>query len=106
MAELVVFKRLIRPHLFIIQNVSLLLQALSGVTLNVPCLDGRKIPLHISDVIKPNSVRRIQGEGLPYSKQPSMRGDLIIEFDVQFPDSISNHARQKIAELLPTTKPC
>jgi len=53
-------------------------------------------------MINPTSVRRIAGEGLPYSKDPSRRGDIIVQFDIQFPD-LPKSTREKIAALLPQT---
>jgi len=65
-------------------------------------LDGvRKVPLRLTEIIKPGSTRRIQGEGLPYPKQPTKRGDLIVVIDVQFPDTLSDSVRAKIGALLP-----
>ncbi|KAL3868772.1 hypothetical protein ACJMK2_041535 [Sinanodonta woodiana] len=76
-------------------------QALCGTTINVPTIDNRTIPLRLSEVIKPNSLKRIQGEGLPLPKQPSKRGDLIIEFDIKFPSKISSSAKEILADTLP-----
>jgi len=77
------------------------LQALVGTTLHIPTLAGRTVTLPLTDVIKPNSTKRIQGEGLPYPKQPSQRGDLIVEFDIQFPDHLLNKTKQIISDALP-----
>ncbi|XP_061166216.1 dnaJ homolog subfamily B member 4-like [Saccostrea echinata] len=77
--------------------------ALCGTTLQVPTIDGRKIPLRLREVVKPHSVKRIQGEGLPIPKQPGKRGDLIIEFDVVFPNQISNTAKEILADCLPSS---
>jgi len=68
----------------------------------VPTIDGRSIPLKMTDqVIQPETVRRIAGEGLPLPKQPTTRGDLIVEFDIEFPQTLSPSVRSKIADLLP-----
>ena len=77
--------------------------ALCGTTINVPTLGGRKIPLNLTEVIKPGSQRRIQGEGLPYAKQPSKKGDLIIEFDIKFPDRISPGAKDILKDCIPAS---
>ena len=81
----------------------LLFQALTGTTLQIPTLDGRRLPLRMNDVVKPTTIRRVQGEGLPLPKQPSRKGDLIIEFDIRFPDSLSSHAKTVISDVLPTS---
>lgn len=78
-------------------------QALVGTTLQVPTIDGRKIPVRLTEVIKPKTSKRIQGEGLPIPKAPNKRGDLIIDFDIQFPDRLSENAKRVIADALPKT---
>lgn len=40
-------------------------------------------------------------QGMPISKQPGKKGDMIIHFDVKFPRSIPEDKRRRIAELLP-----
>merc|ERR1719471_1349207 len=48
------------------------------------------------EVIKPSSFKRLQGYGLPFPKEPSRRGDLIVKFEVLFPDSLTNSSKQTI----------
>ncbi|VDN28427.1 unnamed protein product [Gongylonema pulchrum] len=75
--------------------------ALCGVSIQVPTLDGTTYPLRISDVVKPNTTRRLTGQGLPNPKMAGRRGDLIVEFDVRFPDSIPEGAKALIMNALP-----
>ncbi|KAJ8982794.1 hypothetical protein NQ317_018495 [Molorchus minor] len=64
-------------------------QALCGCTINVPLLGGGMILLDYTDeVISPQTVKRIARQGLPYPKEPSRRGDLVMNFDIRFPDRI------------------
>ena len=77
--------------------------ALCGTTVNIPTLGGRKIPLNLTEVVRPGSARRIQGEGLPFAKQPSKRGDLIIEFDIKFPDRIPPGAKDILKDCIPAS---
>ncbi|CAG6012794.1 unnamed protein product [Menidia menidia] len=74
--------------------------ALCGCTVNVPTLDNRMMPLPCSDVIKPGAVRRLRGEGLPLARTPSQRGDLVVEFQVLFPDRIPPQSREIIKHSL------
>jgi len=76
------------------------LQALCGCTVNVPTLDHRSMPLLSSDIIKPGSVRRLLGEGLPLPRSPVQRGDLLVEFQVLFPDRIPPQSREIIKHSL------
>uniref|UniRef100_A0A8C5H1R6 DnaJ homolog subfamily B member 5-like n=1 Tax=Gouania willdenowi TaxID=441366 RepID=A0A8C5H1R6_GOUWI len=78
-------------------------EALCGCTVNVPTLDNRMMPLPCSDVIKPGAVRRLRGEGLPLPKSPSQRGDLVVEFQVLFPDRIPPQSREIIKHSLGQT---
>lgn len=80
-----------------------LLQALCGCTVEVPTMDpNKKIPLHFtSEIIKPNTVKRIQGYGLPLPKEPSRRGDLIVNFDIRFPDNLSQSVKDILYDTLP-----
>ena len=77
--------------------------ALCGTTIQVPTLTSRKIPLTLSEVIKPNTVKRIKGEGLPISKSPSQRGDLLIEFNVVFPNSIPQSTKEILRDCIPAS---
>ncbi|XP_050164796.1 LOW QUALITY PROTEIN: dnaJ homolog subfamily B member 1-like [Myiozetetes cayanensis] len=76
-------------------------EALCGCTVSVPTLDGRTIPMVFQDVLKPGVKRRIPGEGLPFPRCPEQRGDLVLEFDVKFPDRISPSAKTLLEQILP-----
>ncbi|CAH1153734.1 unnamed protein product [Phaedon cochleariae] len=77
-------------------------QALCGCTIEVPTMSGKSIPLHYTqEVIKPNTVRRIQGYGLPLPKEPTRRGDLIVNFDIKFPENLSQSVKDILYDTLP-----
>lgn len=76
-------------------------QALCGCTVHVPTLEGRAVTVSTTDVVQPGMKRRISGEGLPYPKRPDRRGDLLVEFEVKFPERLSPSARETIAQVLP-----
>jgi DnaJ family protein B protein 5 len=83
-----------------VHNLSLK-QALCGTAIDVPTLDGTTQRLQIDTVIKPNSTRRLAGQGLPNPKMGNKRGDLLVEFHVKFPDSLSPECKQLIQNALP-----
>lgn len=70
--------------------------------LKVPTLTGEVISINIqNEVIKPSTIRRIQGRGLPFPKEPNRRGDIIVNFDIIFPDKFSKSAREILMDVLP-----
>ncbi|XP_046914690.2 dnaJ protein homolog 1 [Dermatophagoides farinae] len=75
--------------------------ALTGCRIMIPTLSSEEFPLRMNDVITPHTIRRISGRGLPYPKEPTKRGDLIVRFDIQFPTSLSSDQKRAIADLLP-----
>nr|CAD2207753.1 unnamed protein product [Meloidogyne enterolobii] len=74
--------------------------ALCGLSLRIPTLEGDQIPLKIANIVKPGSTHRVRARGLP-NPRTNVRGDLIVEFDVRFPDSISPAAKELIQNALP-----
>lgn len=67
----------------------------------VPTLDGEPVSLAIREIIKPTTTKRLTGRGLPLPKEPKKRGDLIVNFDIQFPTSLPESTRQILANSLP-----
>ena len=76
-----------------------LIDSLCGAELNFLTIDKRQFNVKTSDIIKPNSVYKISGEGMPINES-GRRGDLYIEFDVVFPDYISNERKTYLRRLL------
>lgn len=77
-------------------------QALCGTIIEVPTLIGEKISINLTrEIVKPSNVKRIQGQGLPFPKEPSKKGDLLVSFDIKFPDSLSQSARDILYDTLP-----
>lgn len=66
------------------QEISLL-EALGGVTLNLTTLDQRNLAITITDIVKPGQEIVMPNEGMPVSKEPSKKGNLVIKFDIVFP---------------------
>nr|XP_020511666.1 dnaJ homolog subfamily B member 1-like [Labrus bergylta] len=75
--------------------------ALCGCSINAPTLEGRTVTVTATDIVHPGMKRHISGEGLPHPKRPDRRGDLIVEYEVKFPERLSQSARDTIAQVLP-----
>lgn len=73
--------------------------ALCGCRCKIPTLENDEFELKMNDVITPQTTRRISGRGLPYHKNPSKRGDLVVQFEIKFPSTLSDHQKRIISEL-------
>ncbi|KAG7377394.1 hypothetical protein PHYBOEH_000887 [Phytophthora boehmeriae] len=69
-------------------------------TLTIRTLDGRSLPVRLDGVVAPGSKKVIAGEGMPLQKRPTQRGNLIVEFDVAFPTSLSEAQKKAIRQAL------
>lgn len=51
------------------------------------------------EVIKPDSWKVVDGEGMPIESSPYEKGNLYIQFDVKFPDSLSQQQVQALQQV-------
>ena len=104
----------LQPHsLFSLRGKNLLMtrkitltEALCGINFVIEHLDGKFIQIKSKDIIKPGLIKRIDQQGI-YDKF-GIRGDLLIQFDVEFPTSLLIHQKKNIKKYLPkpeTTTP-
>lgn len=77
-----------------------LADALTDCSLSIPTLDGRVLSLPCPEVVAPTYERRLPGEGMPVSKQPGSKGDLVIRFQIRFPLHLSDAKKAKLREIL------
>lgn len=63
-----------------------LTDSLRGVEMSVPTLTGGMVPLNLKGPIYPSAMKRIRNEGLPHPKDPTKRGDLLVSFEIIYPD--------------------
>ncbi|CAD7000398.1 unnamed protein product, partial [Ceratitis capitata] len=75
-------------------------QALCGVVFQVPTMSGDRLRIStMQEIIKPNTVKRIQGYGLPFPKDTTRKGDLLVAFDIQFPDKLTLSQKELIRDI-------
>jgi len=79
-----------------------LTEALAGCSVQVEHLDGRRLALRSrpGQVIKPGSLWRVRGEGMPVFTQGQARGDLLVQFSIIFPDRVDTGVAENLAALL------
>jgi len=81
-----------------------LVEALTDSAVQVPTLDGRVLSIPCNEVISPGYSKVIPGEGMPYSREPGKRGDLILRFKIIFPDYVSDQKKAELKRLLQPSK--
>uniref|UniRef100_A0AC34QSH0 Chaperone DnaJ C-terminal domain-containing protein n=1 Tax=Panagrolaimus sp. JU765 TaxID=591449 RepID=A0AC34QSH0_9BILA len=81
-------------------------EAISGCTKNLRTLDGRDLHFTLlpGEVISHDECKVIQGEGMPTRRDPTEKGDLIINFKVDFPKHLNRDAINKLVKLLKPPK--
>jgi len=76
-------------------------EALCGTVIQVPTLEGRKVGINCTDaVISPGTVKRLPGYGLPLPKEPAKRGDIVVSFDVLFPQNLTASKKELLYDVL------
>ncbi|TXG73510.1 hypothetical protein EZV62_002089 [Acer yangbiense] len=80
-----------------------LTEALCGFQFVLTHLDGRQLLIKSSpgEVVKPDSFKAINDEGMPMYQRPFMKGKLYIHFTVEFPDSLTPDQVKALEAVLP-----
>ena len=101
------FRRINKNDLLYIHDISLV-KALNSEPVCLYTLDGRRLAISIDEIIAPNTVKIVEGEGMPiYDKDLAKsrgdkikRGNLYIKFNIIFPEFIEEKKKRRIIELL------
>ncbi|KAH8740978.1 heat shock 40 kDa protein [Cryptosporidium ryanae] len=94
-------QRFTRDDCHLIMKVTVpLIRALTGFTCPVTTLDNRNLQIPIKEIVNPKTRKIVPNEGMPIKNQPGQKGDLIIEFDISFPKSLTNEQKKLIREAL------
>jgi len=73
-------------------------QALTGFTMEIETLDHRKLKNSVSKIPTSNYVYKIPNEGMPISKNKNTKGNLLVEFDVVFPNYLNENQKKFVNE--------
>ncbi|KAG7022172.1 DnaJ protein-like protein, partial [Cucurbita argyrosperma subsp. argyrosperma] len=89
--------------LFVEHTLSLI-EALCGFQFALTHLDGRQLLIKTNpgEVVKPDSFKAINDEGMPVYQRPFMKGKLYIHFSVDFPESLSEEQMKALEAVLPS----
>lgn len=89
-------------NLIIKKSISLL-EALTNTIIYFKHLDDRVVRIKYNDIIKPNQKMIVKDEGMPNINVGS-NGDLLIYFDIVFPDTIEQDRSKYLIKILPIPK--
>ena len=78
-------------------------EALCGSVVELRLLDDRLLSVALSDVCRPGARKVVKGEGMPKvgkGGDSAGKGDLLIEYEVEFPDQLTLGQKDGIRQLL------
>lgn len=75
-------------------------EALLGSTVQIPLLSGQKYSHSFKGISGTHHKQRIPGHGMPISKHPSTRGDLLMKFEIIFPVQLTTEQRTLLADVV------
>ncbi len=82
---------------------------MNSVPVSVITLDNRKLTITMDEIISPQTVKLVKGEGMPiFDKDKPLdnllfkerKGDMYIKFDIKFPSFIDPIKKEEITRLL------
>jgi len=91
----------VKGHDLYIKRSIKLTEAILGITLAIPTIDGKELSLKIPAGVKHKTQMRLAGNGLPYMNE-EIRGDLYVQIDVQMPKHLNKEQKKLIEQLAET----
>jgi curved DNA-binding protein len=91
----------VKGHDLYIKRSIKLTEALLGVTLAVPTIDGKELSLKIPAGVKHKTQMRLSGNGIPFMNE-EIRGDLYVQIDVQMPKHLTRDQKKLIEQMAET----
>jgi len=74
--------------------------ALTGFKTTIKHLDGRDVEVEVNQVVKPGMEKKLRAKGMPIRNRPREFGDLYIEFDVEFPSTLTDAQKEALRKAL------
>jgi DnaJ-class molecular chaperone len=78
-----------------------LAQALAGGDVEIENIDGEVLNVPIGNGVKHGEERKIVGKGLPFFDDPRKRGDVVLQFGIEFPEALTEEQKKIVEEVLP-----
>jgi DnaJ family protein B protein 4 len=107
-ADIVFTVKELKHDQFVRQGANLLctvpvtvLDTLVGCTVSVPTLDGRTLSIPINEIISPDYVKAVGGEGMPVARGANLElehsfGDLVLSFSAVYPTKLADVQKEML----------
>lgn len=88
--------------LFVKKSIGLL-EALTGFTIELTSLDGKKFGIRSDEgeIISNNDTKRVEGKGLPFFKDAMGTGNLYVQFSIEMPKQMNAQQSTLLKQVLP-----
>lgn len=74
--------------------------AICGGEVEISHIDGLVMQYSLRSVVKPDHEEMYRGLGMPISKQPGKSGDLLVNYNIRFPEEILGNDKENLANIL------
>ena len=91
----------INNDLFVIIDV-LLIEALTGINLNLDFIDNTKLNFSLNNIITSNNTIIIKNKGFLFNN--NQRGNLLLKFNIIYPKILNNEQKENLKNILPIRK--
>ena len=72
-------------------------ESLLGFSKTIQTIDGKNLPLSRGQPVQPSETTTYPGQGMPITKKPGQRGDLLIKYKVDYPINLTPAQREAIS---------
>lgn len=93
----------------ILEHKISLLDSLTAKPVNFKTIEGEQIEVSVDEVLTPQSVKVVPGKGMPIqndadplapARKDFKKGNLIVKFDIQFPDNLNQEKKEALFQVL------
>jgi DnaJ-class molecular chaperone len=78
-----------------------LTEVIQGKTIVVENFDGEKVEIGLGEGIQNGEEKRLTGKGLPFSMEPTKRGDFVVTLFLQGPSQLTDEQKKLLEQKLP-----
>lgn len=77
-----------------------LCESLTGVDKTVQYLNNKELTIQTNEIIKQGGIQIVRDKGMPKYDNPDLYGDLFVQYNIIYPNSISEENKEKLKSIL------